>query len=103
MDLAAGPRTTAGRHGRPETAALLLAAANHAASPPSLTGDDAAEDSALIRSLRERIGEPVHERITALAAVLPRANVFDRGRAAIDDLRASRARKAADGGAVVPP
>ncbi|MDN5856346.1 MAG: hypothetical protein L0K86_26590, partial [Actinomycetia bacterium] len=71
----------------PETAALLLAAAGHAPSAPAVTGADADRYRALAGALRERVGPDAHDRIKALAAVLPRAQVVDRALAAVDDLR----------------
>ncbi|MQA16969.1 MAG: hypothetical protein GEV09_23400 [Pseudonocardiaceae bacterium] len=72
----------------PETAALLLAAADHAPSAPAVTGDDAERYRRLTRTLPDRVGARSHEQIAALAVMLPRAQVVDRAQAVVSELRA---------------
>lgn len=75
-------------HERPETAALLLAAADTAPSAPAVTGEDVDRYGRLSASVRGRVGSRALEKIDALAAVLSRAQVVERARAAVDELRA---------------
>lgn len=87
---------------RPETAALLLAAADQAPSAPRVTGADAERYRGLTATLRARIGAAAHDRIAALAAVLPRAQVVERARAAVDEQRAARRPPGPGGGGALP-
>lgn len=77
-------------HDRPEPAALLLAAADRAPSAPAVTGEDADRYTRLAAAARARVGPRALERIDALAAVLPRAQVVDRARAAVGELQGRR-------------
>jgi predicted ATPase/DNA-binding SARP family transcriptional activator len=67
--------------GQPETAALLLAAARHAPSAPTLTGADVVRyrdlERDLERQLRQQSGPGALGQIDALARTLPRAQVVD--------------------------
>jgi predicted ATPase/DNA-binding SARP family transcriptional activator len=76
---------------RPETAALLLAAADTAPSAPALAGADVERYRQLAEHIRECIGSDVVDRIGVLARPLPRAHVVGRALAAADDLRGRHA------------
>ncbi|HYH32155.1 MAG TPA: BTAD domain-containing putative transcriptional regulator [Pseudonocardia sp.] len=74
------------RHDRPEPAVLLLAAADRAPTAPAVTGEDRERCARLIATARARVGPRALDELDALAAVLPRAQVVDRARAAVSDL-----------------
>lgn len=75
------------QHDRPEHAALLLAAADRAPTAPAVTGEDVERYARLTARVRSRVGPRALTRVDALAAMLPRAQVVDRARAAVAELR----------------
>lgn len=94
LDLLGGAeRVAAGLGGRPVVAGLAelvdasLAAADRAPSAPAVTGDDVERYQRLARTLGDRVDAEAHERSVALAAMLPRAQIVDRARAAVSELR----------------
>ena len=64
--------------GHPETALLILEAAEHDASAPLLVGDDADRDTALRSELTDRLGDPTASGIAAGATRIDRVAVLDR-------------------------
>ena len=66
----------------PATAALLLAAADHAPSAPAPSGGDVARYGELASALHERLTPSVREEVSATAEMLPRARVVERARLA---------------------
>ena len=71
--------------GQPETALLILEAADHDASAPLLVGDDADRDAALRNELADRVGDATASGIAAGASMIERVAVVDR---ALDAVRA---------------
>lgn len=74
---------------RREDAAFLLGAAQAAPTAPPLVGDDVGRYAGLWAELRRTLGESVVERISDLAAGLPRTQVIDRAAAVLAHERAS--------------
>ncbi|MPV36216.1 ATP-binding protein [Georgenia subflava] len=75
---------------RPESAALLLTAADAASSAPAVTGADARRYAKLGADLRAELGTSVFGRITELGSILPRAQVVDRARVTAGELTNGR-------------
>jgi hypothetical protein len=74
------------RNDRPEEAVLLLVAADRAPSAPAVAGTHAVHYTRLADTLRGQVSSQAHEKIAALAGLLPRTAVVDRARAAVADL-----------------
>jgi hypothetical protein len=74
---------------------VLLAAARESPSAPALSGSDIDRYRHLEELISQRTGTRVLSQITELARALPRAQVVDRARAALDLL--SRPPAPADG------
>ncbi|MDN5794329.1 MAG: hypothetical protein L0H79_01090 [Intrasporangium sp.] len=72
--------------GRREDAVLLLSAADAAPSAPPLVGDDVSRYATLTAGLRAGLGSAVVDRISAVAAVVPRSRVVDRALGLLTDL-----------------
>jgi tetratricopeptide (TPR) repeat protein len=69
--------------GRPQDAALLLAAASTDPSAPPVTGDDGPRYRDLQRRIVGQIGTDAHQRLADQAALLPRVQVLDQALAAL--------------------
>ena len=69
--------------GRPQDAALLLAAASADPSAPPVTGDDGPRYRDLQRRIVGQIGTDAHQRLADQAALLPRVQVLDQALAAL--------------------
>jgi DNA-binding SARP family transcriptional activator/predicted ATPase len=74
--------------GRPETAELVLAAAETSESAPGLVGDDVGRYRRLRATVREELGADRAHRIATVARLLPRTEVLDRARDTAEELSA---------------